>query len=133
MCFPSTFQRNPAGGGLTVLQFTPFFRRIFLGVGKVLCPINLLYYFQGMLRQTSVFLQSHLKMTSDMGQAGYEAHSFSTFKNIVGTVTVTLQISLEVLQQFPYSLSRTGAVIVMGNDQLFTPSPEKLTVQPCYL
>ena len=45
-------------------------------------------------------------MTSDMGQAGYEAHSFSTFKYIVGTVTITLQISLEVLQQFPYSLSQ---------------------------
>ena len=72
----------------------------------MLCLINLLYYFQGMLRQTSVFLQSHLKMTSDMGQAGYEAHSFSTFKYIVGTVTITLQISLEVLQQFPYSLSQ---------------------------
>ena len=53
-----------------------------------------------------------------MSQAGYEAHSFSTFKYIVGTVTVTLQISLEVLQQFPYRLSRTGAVIVMENDQL---------------
>lgn len=53
-----------------------------------------------------------------MGQAGYEAHSFSTFKYIVGTVTVTLQISLEVLQQFPYRLSRTGAVIVMEDDQL---------------
>ena len=112
------------GGGLTVPQFTPFFRRIFPGVGKVLCTINLLYYFQGMLRQTSVFLQSHLKMTSDMSQAGYEAHSFSTFKYIVGTVTVTLQISLEVLQQFPYRLSRTGAVIVMENDQLFHDRPD---------
>lgn len=77
-----------------------------------------------MLRQTSVFLQSHLRMTSDMGQAGNEAHSFSTFKYIVGTVTVTLQISLEVLQQFPYSLSRTGAVIVMENDQLFHDRPD---------
>ncbi len=59
-----------------------------------------------------------------MGQAGYEAHSFSTFKYIVGTVTVTLQISLEVLQQFPYRLSRTGAVIVMEDDQLFHDRPD---------
>ncbi len=59
-----------------------------------------------------------------MGQAGNEAHSFSTVKYIVGTVTVTLQISLEVLQQFPYSLSRTGAVIVMENDQLFHDRPD---------
>ena len=51
-----------------------------------------LYCFQGMFCQTSVLLQGHFKMTSDMGQAGYEAHSFSTFKYIVGTVTVTLQI-----------------------------------------
>ena len=77
-----------------------------------------------MLRQTSVFLQSHFKMTSDMGQAGYETHSFSTFKYIVGTLTVTLQIFLEVLQQFPYSLFRMGAVIVMEDDQLFHDSPD---------
>ena len=59
-----------------------------------------------------------------MGQAGNEAHSFSTFKYIVGTVTVTLQISLEVFQKFPYSLSRTGAVIVMEDDQLFHDRPD---------
>lgn len=128
MCFPSTFQRNLAGGrtdGSAVHAVLPVY---IPGVGKVLCPINLLYYFQGMLRQTSVFLQIHLKMTPDMGQAGYEAHFFSTFKYIVGTVTVTLQISLEVLQQFPYSLSQTGAVIVMENDQLFHDRPDHLQI-----
>lgn len=81
-------------------------------------------YFQGMLRQTSVSLQSHFKMTSDMGQAGYESCFFDTFKYIVGTVTVTIQISLEVLQQFPYSLSRPRAVIVMKDDQLFHDRPD---------
>ncbi len=58
-----------------------------------------------------------------MGQAGYEAHSFSTFKYIVGT-TFTLQISLKVLQQFPHGLSRTGAIFVMEDDRLFHDRPD---------
>lgn len=61
-----------------------------------------------------------------MGHAGYEAHFFCTFKYFyfVGTVTVTLLISLKIIQQFPYMLSRTRAAIVMGNDQLSLDRPD---------
>lgn len=49
---------------------------------------------------------------------------FCTFKYFVGTVTVNLPISLKIIQQFPYILSRTGATIVMGNNQLFLDRPD---------
>ena len=36
-------------------------------------------------------------MSSDMGQTGNKAHVLSAIKRIVGTVSVTLKISFEVL------------------------------------
>lgn len=44
-------------------------------------------------------------ITSDVGKASDKTYPLGAFKHIVGTVTVTLQVSLEAFQQFFDSLS----------------------------
>ena len=76
-------------------QFTTFFRSIYLRVGQMFYTVEVLYCFQSMFCQTSVFFQSLFKMSSDVGKASDKTYPFGAFKHIVGTVTITLQISLE--------------------------------------
>mgnify|MGYP006936160138 CR=1 FL=1 len=71
-------------------QFTTFFRSIFLRVGQMFYTVEVLYCFQGMFCQTSVFLQSLFKMASDVGKASDKTYPLGAFKHIVGTVAVTL-------------------------------------------